>query len=167
MSGCIAKEMRWLPTFSDVKFALIALSVFGVVIVPFGLSTGLLELSPMRDLAEIGQVAIIAFFIPALFEEALFRGPLAFMSDIGSRKLLPVVALSLSLFVLWHPFNAYVFLSDARELFFDWRFLFVAAFLGIVATWLAVKSRSLWPAILFHWLAVVGWKIFFGGPRFF
>ena len=83
------------------------------------------------------------------------------------RAPLWTIGLSLLAFILWHPLNATVNLVEARDLFFDWRFLTVATGLGAVATYLAIRTRSLWPPVLFHWLAVVGWTAFLGAPNFF
>jgi len=144
----------------------IAILIFSMFAVPFGLLTGLFEFRLEADPVVLIRTAAIALILPALFEEVLFRGPIAWLSSIGSRKLLYVVAVSLPLFVLWHPFNGMFLMTEAQSLFTDWRFLVLAALLGLAATHLAVKTCSIWPPVLFHWLAIVGWKAFFGGPAF-
>ena len=43
-------------------------------------------------------------------------------------------------------------------------FLATVAVLGLLLTRLYVATRSLWPSIIVHWLVVVAWKLFLGGP---
>jgi len=154
------------PSVADWVLTAKALAAFSLLAVPFGLFSGLFAFKLADDPAEIAKIALIIFFVPALFEEVLFRGPVVWLSFIGSRKLLYVAALSLGLFVLWHPLNGMFLMTEARGLFTDWRFLFLAALLGLVATHLAIKTRCIWPPVVFHWLVVVGWKVFLGGPQF-
>lgn len=151
---------QWLYTFAVlVEFALIAAL--------FGLATGLYSFLPIEDLPQLSRRSAIAFITPGLLEELVFRGPLVWFVVRQGRAPGWAIGLSLVLFVLWHPLNAAVYLTEARNLFFDWRFLSVAAGLGAGATWLALRSRSLWPPVIFHWLAVTGWMAFLGAPDFF
>lgn len=158
--------MTLLPRVEHFKQALLGLIVFAAVAVPFSLLTELFEFRLASTVTHILNVAVVSFFLPALFEEILFRGPVAWMSYVGSRKLLYVVAISFLLFILWHPLNGIFLMTQARDLFTDWRFLLMAGWLGLVATHLAIKTRSIWPPVIFHWLVVVGWKVFLGGPNF-
>jgi predicted Abi (CAAX) family protease len=65
---------------------------------------------------------------------------------------------SLALFVLWHPVQVWLGLPMAQDVFLDWRFLIIAALLGIACTIGWQRSGSIWPAMAIHWAAVVGWK---------
>ena len=154
------------PSAADWILTAKAFAAYCALAVPFGVISGLFAFQLAQDPAEIAKLAVIIFFLPALFEEVLFRGPVAWMSYIGSRKLLYVAALSLGLFILWHPLNGMFLMTQARGLFTDLRFLTLAALLGLVATHLAIKTQSIWPPVIFHWLVVVGWKVFLGGPQF-
>jgi len=118
------------------------------------------------DYAALARTAAIALILPALLEEFVFRGPIIWLASRRSKYTGMAVALSLAAFVLWHPLNGAFLLTEARDWFFDWRFLVIAAGFGAVASWLAFRTRSLWPPIVFHWLAVVGWKAFLGAPAF-
>jgi predicted Abi (CAAX) family protease len=138
---------------------LLAPVLFWCVAVPFGLLSGLLHWQPQFD--GFWLSALVIFFIPALFEEVLFRGPLLLVKE--QRKVLPIAAILLLLFVLWHPLNTFLFMPEARSLFTDPRFLFVAFGLGMTCTFLMLQSRHLLPAIMFHWLCVLGWKTLLGG----
>ncbi|MEM1391446.1 MAG: CPBP family glutamic-type intramembrane protease [Pseudomonadota bacterium] len=140
-------------------------TVFSALALIVGASTSLFqfEIAPPH---QILRTAFIAFVFPALLEELVFRGPLIYLANRKSKRLLHVTILSLALFILWHPLNAWLLLTDTRPVFLDWRFLTLAALLGVCATTLALRTRSLWPPILFHWLAVVSWKAFLGAPAF-
>lgn len=162
----MGSDMLRLPTSLDFKRIGIAFLVFTLFAVPFGTLTGLFQFSVSSDPAVLVRTAIIALFIPALFEEAIFRGHLVWLSYQGSRKLLYVVVASLVLFVLWHPLNGLFLMTDAKALFTDLRFLTLVSALGVTASILAIKTCSIWPPVIFHWLVVVGWKTFFGGPAF-
>ncbi|MEL7285262.1 MAG: CPBP family glutamic-type intramembrane protease, partial [Pseudomonadota bacterium] len=66
----------------------------------------------------------------------------------------------------WHPINAFTFMPQAAETFLDWRFMLVAGLFGLAATVMTLRSRSLWPAIVSHWVMVVAWKSLFVAPSF-
>ena len=154
------------PNSLDLKSAGIAFVLFSLIAVPFAMLTGLLEYTLIQDPATLFRVAIVALLLSAVFEEVIFRGPIAWLSYKGSRKLLYVVAASLVLFVLCHPINGTFLLTAARELFTDIRFLVVMGTFGIGTSILAIKTCSLWASLIFHWLVMLGWIVFFGGPSF-
>jgi sodium transport system permease protein len=83
-------------------------------------------------------LAILVFaLIPAVCEEAAFRGFI--LSGLQSgRRTRSAIALSALLFGLLH-----VFLSLFQQ-------FFNAAILGVLIGLLAVRSRSLWPGVVFH-----------------
>ncbi len=142
------------------------LAVFGLVAVPFGLVTGLFEFTrPSDAVGTLLAYAFVSFLFPATAEELVFRGLLLPRRDesVSPRSRALALAVALGLFVAWHPLNAWLFLPWTRPLFFRVDFLVVAGLLGIGATYLHQTSRSLWPAILFHWIAVVVWKLVLGG----
>lgn len=156
---------KW-PSRAAWQLTALSLIAFSALAIPFGLSTGLYAWAPVAiDGALIG-FALYLFIVPAVLEELVFRGPLLWWRDRKGTVPVWIIAVSLALFIAWHPVNTYLFMPEARELFSDWRFLSVAAALGAVATFLALKTRSLWPPIVFHWLIVVGWKSLLGAPDF-
>ena len=161
MSICLQR-----PTAADWQLTVIATLVFGAFSAAFGLATGLFDPSIPNNITDLLRVAAIAFVLPALLEEFVFRGPIIWLAMKGSRQLLVAAMISLVLFVLWHPLNGTFLVTDAKDMFTDSRFLTIATMLGIIATWLAMRTRSLWPPVVFHWLAVVGWKALLGGPAF-
>jgi len=154
-----------LPASRDWGVAGLAFLAFAAAALGFGFATGFFRFEPTGQASTMRALAV-AFVLPALLEEVVFRGPLIWLAQraVTGGRLVLASALSLALFVLWHPLNASLLLTEARLWFFDWRFLVIAAALGGVATWLALRTRSLWPPIVFHWLAVLGWKELLGGP---
>lgn len=158
--------MFTFPRPADWRLTGIAFVVFTLISVPAGLATGVFQLGFPDDLATLARTAAIALILPALFEELVFRGPLFWLATNESKYLLPAAAVSLALFILWHPLNGIFLMTEARSLFTDWRFLSLAGLLGLFATQLAIKTRSIWLPVIFHWLCVVGWKAFLGGTQF-
>jgi len=156
-----------VPSRANALISLYWTLGFLIFAVPFGLVTGLYDWAPQFDPSVILKSAMITLVLPAFFEELFFRGPLLVLQARGRRVPAWAIILSLALFVLWHPFNGTLIMDDARELFTDWRFLTVATILGAVATVIALQTRSLWLAVLFHWGVVLGWKVFLGAPDLF
>jgi len=103
------------------------------------------------------RLAAVAILIPALGEELVFRGILQ-PHRLGVTKDWRLSALSLAAFVLWHPVQVWLGLPMAQEVFTDPAFLILVALLGALCTALTHRSGSLWPAVLLHWIVVVGWK---------
>jgi len=102
-------------------------------------------------------LAVIAFFAPALGEELVFRGVFQPRS-VSRSKDQGLAILSLAGFVLWHPVQVWLGLPMAQPVFTEPAFLLLVAILGALCTALTHRSGSLWPAILLHWLVVIGWK---------
>ena len=95
-----------------------------------------------------------------LGEELLFRGLVIPRS--GSRA--GWIALSVILFVLWHPLQALTFGPPWAGAFLDPRFLAAVAILGTALARIYAVTGSLWPGVLAHWLVVLSWKTWLGGP---
>ena len=101
--------------------------------VPIGFTSGLLRVQPLR--VGSGTLLVLAAYLlvrPALVEELVFRGLLLprDSSAIPRPRLLVILAVSLSLFVVSHPLNGILFRSTALGLFTNPWFLAVAALLG-------------------------------------
>jgi predicted Abi (CAAX) family protease len=74
------------------------------------------------------------------------------------------MTLSALLFVLWHPLQAATIGPPWAGAFLDPWFLAATATLGIALARIYAATWSLWPCVLAHWLVVLGWKLFLGGP---
>jgi predicted Abi (CAAX) family protease len=109
----------------------------------------------------------VLLITPSLLEEIVFRGLLLPHPREGAsrRQTLSYAAVSLGIFLVWHPLNGWLFRPEALSLFSDPIFLSLAALLGGATMTAYLRSASLWPAILLHWLTVVTWIVFFGGSR--
>ena len=106
---------------------------------------------------ELLAVAALGFFIPALGEEMLFRVGLAGLKGFWRATL------ALALFVLWHPVQVWLDLPMAQPAFLEPGFLLIAAALGLACTIAWRMTGSIWPAVVIHWVTVVGWKALMGG----
>lgn len=142
--------LKRLPTFSDVLQSLGLVCLFALVAALFG--RHLVDLSQMPAFADVVRIAAIAFVIPALAEEVVFRGL------VIRRWTLWYAIASVTLYVVWHPIEALTFFPSARPVFFDPVFLLLVTLLGVLCTTAYFRSRSIWPSVIIHWLAVVAWK---------
>ena len=121
---------------------------------------GLARLQSPPAASTAAMLAATLFVIPALLEELLFRG-LIIPRDGPEAKW---IALSVILFVLWHPLQVVTFGPPWAGSFLDPWFLAVVGILGLALARIYAATRSLWPCIVTHWLVVFGWKAVFGGP---
>lgn len=120
----------------------------------------LAQIQPPPDGTTTLRLAALLFLAPALGEELLFRGLLIPREGNTTRWM----AISVVLFVLWHPLQAITFGPPWAETFLDPWFLAAVAILGVALARIYAATRSLWPCILTHWLLVLGWKTLLGGP---
>lgn len=154
------------PTPRDLLEATaIALSLAAVA-VPMGIATGLFEPGLSRAPAHrLLAFAAAALVLPAFLEELVFRvWVLPARGESAPRHIVVRDAgIALAAFVAWHPLNAWLWLPDARDTFYDLRFLLLAACLGLACTVAYLRSGSIWPAMAIHWVAVLAWKLLLGG----
>lgn len=108
---------------------------------------------------------LILFVFPSFFEEAFFRGLLIPNDAIeqGTGRVLFYLVISTALFVLWHPLNALTVNPEAASFFLNPFFLLITALLGLTCGVSYILSRSLWIAVIIHWLTVLVWVFFLGG----
>lgn len=156
------QALRIWPDAHHWKSALRIAFPTAVIIALAGLLGGWLVFEPVGDLASALFAAFVLFFIPAMAEELIFRGVLlswlaGFSQRWGSW-------LSAILFMLWHPLQALTFGPPWSAVFLQPSFLFATFILGIILTHIRIVTQSLWPVIAIHWILVLAWKLFFGGP---
>jgi membrane protease YdiL (CAAX protease family) len=111
------------------------------------------------DIGFLLGIGALAAFGTSVVEEAVFRGVLL-RSDSG----LSGSVLSALLFALWHPFQTFLYHPLWEAYAWSWWFLLGAGLLGFAAARLTFATRSIWPAIVLHWLIAVGWKTLYGIP---
>lgn len=157
-----ALRMRARPTLQNFAEGLGALGVFALsalaihtLMSPIHFSMALPGLR--NDPDAFLFLAAVAIIIPALGEEMVFRGILQ-PRRLGAAQDWIFSALSLVAFVIWHPVQVWLGLPFAQAMFTEPSFLMLVAVLGALCTALTHRSGSVWPAVLLHWVVVVGWK---------
>jgi predicted Abi (CAAX) family protease len=142
------------------------LALFLLVAVPVGMASGMLVYAPFNEsAASFAAFAVVAFVVPSLFEETLYRALILPhpSEQCSGRGVMGAALASVALFVLGHPLIAWLFVPSARALFYDPVFLGLSAAFGVECTLAYLRTGSIWPSVLMHWAVVVGWKIWFGG----
>ncbi len=148
------------PRRADWVLAGGLLPLFALATGVLGFATGLLHVTPLSVCWQ--PIVLISFFIPSLAEETLFRAYLPSWRE--TERPIIWVGGSTLIFVLWHIVQPFIWQGFAP---FFWRadFLAISATLGVICAVLRMRSGSLWPGVVFHWIVVAGWLTFLGGPR--
>lgn len=158
------------PDFGDWASTAGALALVAVFVLPVGFATRFLRAAPPRGLPRRSHqiaLALAAFFAPALAEETVFRVLVlpgrAESAGAGAQAAWTIV--SLAAFVLYHPAKAMLLPThDGRVTTFRHPvFLLLAALLGAGCTFVYLRSGSIWPPAVLHWLVVVVWLLGLGG----
>lgn len=154
--GTRLHQAIYLPTGIEL-WAAITLGVSLFVLVSVGLLTGFLSLPtwPPAPGALVGLLTTL--LCPAVMEEFWFRALLVPADGGFAHAILPLAA-----FMLYH-----VDLIHNHDVFRDWRFLSLAAAIGVGCTAAFLGTQSIWPPILFHWISVWIWIFFCGGKQLF
>lgn len=155
-----------IPDWRTWRTCALAFGAFLVCAAPIGLVSGLLRpsVAHLRP-AEFVSAGMLLFVQPALVEEIIFRG-LLLPRDAGTlqgHRVVLVAGAALAVYVASHPLNAWLFRPQALALFASPAYLTLATLLGLVCTATYVISRSIWPPVAVHWLAVVTWIWLLGG----
>lgn len=139
---------------------------YGAITLPLGWKSGFLRwqpaIVPVKPLL-LGTAQLLV--MPALIEELVFRivliphplegAPIA--SSLGWG------AVSLVLFVLYHPLNARIAYPAGNPTFLQPIFLGLAGLLGIACSLAYIGTGSLWMPMLLHWVVVTVWLWGLGG----
>ena len=126
-----------------------------------GFSTGLYAIHPANT-AHLAFRLAETFVAPAIGEELIFRG-LLIPGRAESPRFLGALAVSTTVFTLWHIVEAETFLRSAATMFLRPDFLACAATLGVGCAVMRRMTGSLWPAVLLHWIMVGIWQTWLGG----
>lgn len=164
----LIESCRW-PDGRGWAVAIAALGGYALVAIPLGFRYHFLR----RDTAVLRQLSPQQRFgfglrhlvFPALLEELVFRVMLVPHPSEGVAPLLWLAwaALSLLLFVLYHPLNALTVYKAGKPTFLRPIFLGLAALLGGVCTAVYGWTGSLWAIALIHWGVVMVWLLALGG----
>ena len=139
---------------------LVTLAVYGLLALSFGRRSGFLarrwRWPPLRLLLPRAAWLLLT---PALVEELLFRLCLipAPNEGVSAAATAAWLALSVGLFVLYHPLAARLWYPQARQLFDRPVFLGQCSLLGLACGLVFASTGALWTAVLIHWLAVLSW----------
>jgi predicted Abi (CAAX) family protease len=142
--------------------------IFGGLALPIGFRSGLLifHREPMSLFRQL-LLALQLLLMPALAEELVFRGlllpPPAAAAPPG--RVARAVALSVAAYVAWHPLNGWLIAPQARHVLCRRDFLLITTLLGLACSRLYLRSGSIWPPVLLHWLCVFVWAGWLGGRR--
>ena len=156
----LGRSLVTLPTIQGWWFCAAICAATLPVMAAIGFSTGLYHLTPAQP--DLALRMLTVFFVPALGEEIVFRGLLTPGRHESQRSALPI-AISTSLYTLWHVAEALTFLPGAKGVFLRLDFLLCCAVLGLACAILRYRTGSLWPAVLLHWALVVAWQTWWGG----
>jgi uncharacterized protein len=148
-----------VPQRRDWQYAVILLGLFAVIYLPIGFTAGFLKFDWRLNPGLMLSVAAGALIMPGIIEEFIFR--LLLMPhrteslSVRSRQFWTIV--SWLLFLLYHmpPWTPAFFKTPI--------FLLGAGLLGIACTISYWQSRSIWTAVLIHWVIVAVWLLCLGG----
>ena len=161
-AASLQKAIATMPNYYSARHSVILISVYILFILILGFATQFLNWKP-QPVATVVRVTMASLFAPAILEELFFRVLLLpYPSDVSFKSYLLRSALSLFLFIIYHPLNALTFFPQGR-IFLDRVFLVLAASLGIVCTITYWQTGSIWLPVLIHWVTVVVWLSYFGG----
>ncbi len=153
-------------TGRGLALAALLLGGYAAVALALGRGTGFLpaQRSTVRPVILMRQ-AVALLLTPALIEETLFRAALMPhpLEGLGAWDSLAWGALSVGLFVAWHPLAGRLWYPQGRRLFDDGRFLLLASLLGVVCVVAYQATGSIWAPVLIHWLVVLVWLELLGG----
>lgn len=156
----VSSVKTWPDTtgwIQSVGVGVLTLMTLGAV----GLSTGL-YLPHRANLTGMPLRLLTVLFVPAIGEEAVFRGLLVPSRAEVAQPWAPLV-LATGIFVAWHLVEAATFLRGAAPLFDRADFLLCAALLGAGCGWMRWRTGSLWPGVTLHWVMVTIWQTWMGG----
>ena len=105
----------------------------------------------------------VSIIFAPIYEEIIFRGILLKYFDRNFGFVRAIIWVSV-LFGIWHLKN--IFWIDASTL--TKQVLYTALFFSPITCWITWKTRSIWPAVIVHYLnnfPFDGWMIFFHWPK--
>ena len=123
-----------------------------------GIAGGFVGIEQLPDPRAFVSLALVALIMPSLLEELFFRVLL-----VGPAASLARCAGGIALFVAWHPLQIFIFGEEWGRVVLNPLFLLAVAVLGVGLTRVYLKTRSVWPPVVLHWVTVLVWKLA-GGP---
>jgi predicted Abi (CAAX) family protease len=168
ISSRLANSFSTMPSSNDWIWTATLLIIFSIIVIPLGFAFKFLKTEiPRISWKVMLRIVLVTLFLPATAEEAFFRVVLL-PHKLEQASLLTqclIGSISLILFIIYHPFNATFFIRNARATFNSFAFLTSAGILGAICTVAYLKSGSIYPPIMLHWVFVLGWLLGLGGYR--
>jgi predicted Abi (CAAX) family protease len=168
MKSRLINSILTLPSNNDWLWTITLLLIFSSIVIPLGFRSGFLRYEiPVISWKVRFRIIALTLLFPATAEEVFFRIlllPHKFEQVSLITKCLSG-SISLVLFVIYHPLSAALLFRNAKETFTNLTFLTCAALLGIVCTMAYLKSGSIYPPMMLHWLFVLVWLLGLGGYR--
>jgi predicted Abi (CAAX) family protease len=158
--------MILLPEPRDWGTTFLSLLGYAAIAISIGLKWGFLQWRPIpQKPIRLVKTLVFLFLCPALLEELVFRVLLLpYPDELNSPWIiLGWSMLSLTLFILYHPFNALTFYKAGNPTFFQPVFLGLAALLGLTCTIVYLMTGSLWAIAFIHWVVVAIWLLCLNG----
>lgn len=159
-----------IPQLQDWGIALAALSIYGAIAWRLGHWWRFFKpTNPFDDLnltsATLTRSLLRLLILPALLEELIFRVLLLPhpTEAVQSHTLGIWLAISLGLFVIYHPLNALTLYPAGNPTFLRPAFLALAGLLGLTCSLVYLQTGSLWLPTLIHWIVVGAWVFGLGG----
>jgi len=148
----------------SINYTLGFVCTYAAVALVVGVRSGLFK-PAIVDAETAFAVPFSLFLFPSFLEESFFRGVLIpnGAKERGLRFTVSIALISSILFVLWHPLNALTINRGAQGIFLNPFFLFIAFCLGLACSLSYIYSKSLWAAVMIHWVTVCVWVLFLGG----
>jgi membrane protease YdiL (CAAX protease family) len=111
-----------------------------------------------RSPCAILRTLFVTLLVPGLAEELWFRAVLL-PQGVEAKQVIAQVVINQIAFLCYHLDTFHT-----QRVFGDWRFLLLAALLGLACTFAYLATQgSVWPSAIIHWLCVWIWLNFMGG----
>jgi len=157
----LKRSIVTLPDAGGWRFAALVALATMTAMAAIGFAGGLYRFGH-GDYTGLPLRLVSVALVPALSEEAVFRGLLT-PDRTETRRSFAAIVGSTAIFTGWHVAET-LFLRRAAPIFLRPDFLLCAATLGAGAALIRWRTGSLWPCVMLHWLVVVVWQTWLGGP---
>ncbi len=165
-ASSVSKAFLTWPSWQEWVWCLGVYSFGMLATILIGFGTGLLTVQVVAITAtQLGRLAVLIFLKPCLVEETIFRGVLLpHPSETHTQSAIWKWSIfSLIVFIFAHPLNGWLIKPAVLGLFLSPAFLLCAGILGLVCTLVYLRTGSIWPPVILHWMSVVVWITLLGG----
>lgn len=172
----IINSLLMLPNMNEWKGILGTWTIFASIMLIIGFSTNFIQLKLVEEFSFIFFLEQLSriFFIPSAIEELAVRASLlpGEADESNRQRDIKWSVISLIIYVFYHLPGGLAadwinnLMSRQTNYFATFTnpiFLLLTGLLGLSCTLTYLKTRSIWPSIIFHWLVVVAWLLFLGG----